>query len=381
VERAYLRRYPIVIADEHQDASALQDAVVRRLGTARLSVLADPMQLIHGFRGARIERLEQHEQDCDEQLTLNTPHRWHGSAELADWLLAVRARLQGEHRDAAVPAQLCVIRTDPGRGVGPVKAQTTFAALRSRQDGLKRIGIIVRTNQEAADMRGYLSREGLRPRQLGGEDFEEAREDIEQLPLLTDPRTLARHALERVKTLVPTLPTTTVTQISGRLHEDRVHRTGAGAVAAVVLGALECLYTGGPSCYFQAVVGSLEGLAQREHHLPRADAVRALRETAAALAGKELEVSEALAEYSARIVAATHVVAPRLGDGVFVMTAHQAKGKEFDTVILANPLARDYEDDDEGRRLFYVAVTRATSRWVVVAPQQGATSLLTALGI
>lgn len=29
---AYRRKYPIVIADEHQDASGLQDAVVRELG-------------------------------------------------------------------------------------------------------------------------------------------------------------------------------------------------------------------------------------------------------------------------------------------------------------------------------------------------------------
>jgi ATP-dependent exoDNAse (exonuclease V) beta subunit len=52
-----------------------------------------------------------------------------------------------------------------------------------------------------------------------------------------------------------------------------------------------------------------------------------------------------------RIVAAAHITAPRLGNGVFVMTAHQAKGKEFDTVILADPLERHYQDTDEGRRL------------------------------
>jgi DNA helicase IV len=56
-------------------------------------------------------------------------------------------------------------------------------------------------------------------------------------------------------------------------------------------------------------------------------------------------------------------------------------GKEFDTVILANPLERHYEDTDEGRRLFYVAVTRATSRSVVVAPDADATPLLHTLGI
>ena len=252
---------------------------------------------------------------------------------------------------------------------------------RSRDDGLKRIGVIIRTNAEAGDMRGYLSREGLRPRQLGGEDFEEAREDIEQLPLLTDPKTLSLHALDRVKALVPTLETTVVNQIKERLREDEIRIAGAGAGAGVVLRSFECLYSTGAGCYFEAIVGTLDGLAQRGHHLPRFDAVRALRETAAALAGNDPSVDAALAEYSDRVVAATHVVAPRLGDGVFVMTAHQAKGKEFDTVILANPLARTYADDDEGRRLFYVAVTRATSRWVIVAPEEGATPLLAALGI
>ena len=45
VDQAYSNRYPVVIADEHQDASALQDAVARRLARRRLVVFADQMQL------------------------------------------------------------------------------------------------------------------------------------------------------------------------------------------------------------------------------------------------------------------------------------------------------------------------------------------------
>lgn len=380
VERAYLERYPVVIADEHQDASALQDALVRKLGTTRLTILADPMQLIHGFRGARQERLDRHRAECNEELTLSTAHRWHGSDHLAEWLLGVRRRLMNEQVEVARPPELRVAETNAAHGMGPVKAQVQAAVRRSRDDSLRRIGVIVTTNQDAADLRSYLTRGGLRPRQIGGNDFEEARIDIEQLPLLDDPQTLALHALERLQSLVPALAQTVATQIRGRLRDDRVHLAGAGDAAGCVLRAFECLYANGASSYFEAVVGALNALAERDYHLPRADAVRALRDTAATLTGQDVDLDAAVAAYSERVVAAAHLNAPRLGNGVFVMTAHQAKGKEFDTVILANPLARNYPDTDEGRRLFYVAITRATARWVVIAPDVNATPLLHALG-
>jgi ATP-dependent DNA helicase RecQ len=62
--------------------------------------------------------------------------------------------------------------------------------------------------------------------------------------------------------------------------------------------------------------------------------------------------------------------------GLFVMTAHQAKGKEFDAIILADAMQRFWPDDDDTRRLFYVAVTRASKSWTIVAPDRDASPLL-----
>lgn len=142
LDAAYKARYPVVIADEHQDASALQDALVRRLATDRLIVLADPMQLIYGFRGSKPERLERHAQECTAAFELHTPHRWHGHEAAGTWLLAVRARLQGQPAQAelpgdVVPLDLCRAERVRRRLLGPGDAE--MPERRRQQDGAERV--------------------------------------------------------------------------------------------------------------------------------------------------------------------------------------------------------------------------------------------------
>ncbi len=49
-------------------------------------------------------------------------------------------------------------------------------------------------------------------------------------------------------------------------------------------------------------------------------------------------------------------------------------------MILADACARFFPDDWDSRKLFYVAVTRATRGWTIIVPDEGASPLLSALG-
>lgn len=94
---------------------------------------------------------------------------------------------------------------------------------------------------------------------------------------------------------------------------------------------------------------------------------------------RPVDLDLALERYAGAVLAATST-APRMERGLFVMTAHQAKGKEFDAIILGDAMDRFWPDDDDHRRLFYVVITRASRSWAVVAPDHGASPLLRHLG-
>ncbi len=375
VDRAYRRRFPAVIADEHQDASALQDAVLRRLGRLRTVVFADPMQLIHGFRGASDARLDAHRKDCQEELTLSTPHRWHGSEHLGTWLLTVRERLRGNDCSCSAPANLVLKRTRREHGFNAVKPQVKYAVANAFRAGLRCIAVLVRSNQQAKMLRVYLCREGLRPQQIGSADFDDARVDIEQLPLYRSPQKFALHALDRVGDLVPTLRRSSLEQARVRLEPEGINLQRAGAEAGLILKPLGVLYEKGACRYFEAIAGVIAAAQAAGHHIPRIEAMRALQRTADALTGGTSDLEEAISRYAKDVIVAAHA-APRTERGLFVMTAHQAKGKEFDCVILADASEQLFPDDLEGRRLFYVAITRASKRWVIIAPDSGASRLL-----
>jgi UvrD-like helicase family protein len=212
VAAAYSARYPIVIADEHQDASALQDAIVRRLGIRRLVVFADHLQLIHGYRGADLERMRAHWRDSGAQHQLGTPHRWHGRGTEGGWLLGLRDALQGRTTTAPRPAGVRYGTYPAERGINGALPQLKCTVPEiMRGPTTTSLAILVSENADLARVRKYLSSNGLYPRQLGGTpDFDEARQDIEQLPLLADAQSVALHTRERLVALVPTIPATVV---------------------------------------------------------------------------------------------------------------------------------------------------------------------------
>ncbi len=117
------RRYPLLICDEHQDATAPQDQIILALHKAgvHLRVFADPMQRIFGGRNAaaiaaEIKRWTDLKERADAFEELDTPHRWaNTNPALGAWILAARATLRdGGQVDlrGALPNGLRVIRAD-----------------------------------------------------------------------------------------------------------------------------------------------------------------------------------------------------------------------------------------------------------------------------
>lgn len=126
------RRYPMVVCDEHQDASAEQHAVIASLHAAgaRVRAFFDPMQRIHGGGEG-----EAHGQSDDDRLTafrasadvaesLDVPRRWAGGGEeLGRWILEGRSILAAGGRlrlTGKLPRGLKVISADntPPRNLG-----------------------------------------------------------------------------------------------------------------------------------------------------------------------------------------------------------------------------------------------------------------------
>ena len=123
VERMLARRYPVVICDEHQDASADQHAVAMALhrGGSALRIFGDPMQTIYAGQRKKAEsdaddaRWEAVKAEADAYEALDHPHRWSSSVQLGAWILDARTRLrEGGTIDltGTLPLSVRVIRAD-----------------------------------------------------------------------------------------------------------------------------------------------------------------------------------------------------------------------------------------------------------------------------
>jgi len=257
--------------------------------------------------------------------------------------------------------------------------KTRFAVSSAFRDGAARVAVLTRRHEEATKIRSYLCRNGLFPRESSAaSDFEATHSDIELLSADADPHTLAAHIIDRLDTLVPGLDTSVVTQIKKRLGAGGVRLAGASDRVRPFLTALAPLYQTGPAGFFTAMAASLDACRAAGHHVPQQPALRPLLDTAS-MATAGVALPDLVDEYADRAArAATHTTS-REPSGLYVMTVHQSKGKEFEAIVLLPASRRHFGDSSEDRRLFYVALTRARSHWTLISPDNDPSPLLAAL--
>lgn len=372
VAAAYRARYPAIIADEHQDASALQDAVIRRLQSQRLVIFADPMQLIHGYRGADPARLDRHRDECHEEHALHTPHRWRDDPPAGAWLTAIRTRLTGGDSAAARPDNVELRWTDPARGLVLAKYETRLAIASAIASGARSVAVLVRWNRQMIDVRDALLRQRVGVRQIGGDELDYADRLIDRLAACVNGQQVAQLALAGLNEYVPQMDATFMDQLNRRLEPAGIRFRGAAARARPFLEALQALYLRGGPAFFPALAALVDCADRAGWHGPRVEAENVLRRTADLIARDDTR--DRSSAFLQQVLGATQH-ATRIEAGVFVMTVHQSKGKEFDAVVLCHATAADFPASDEGRNLFYVALTRGRRRWAITLPGADATPL------
>ncbi|MDF3931112.1 DNA helicase II [Pseudomonas citronellolis] len=403
----YQRRFRHILVDEFQDTNAVQYAWLRLLakGGESLMVVGDDDQSIYGWRGAKIENIQQFSDDFagTEDIRLEQNYRSTGTIlKAANALIANnQGRLGKELWTDGVDGDPITLYAgfnehDEARYI----VETIEDAL--RKDGLKRsdIAILYRSNAQSRVLEEALLREKIPYRIYGGQRFFERAEIKNALAYLRLIRLRDDDAaLERVVNVPPRgIGEKTVEAIrnAARLNGTSMWRAINDVIAAKAV-------TGRAASALNGFLETVDLLAQKVEGMPLHQMTQTVIEQSGLITYHKEEKGEkgqARVENLEELVSAARAFehpededipplvafldhtaleagdtqADAFEDSVQLMTLHSAKGLEFPLVFLAGmeeglfPHKMSLEEPgrlEEERRLAYVGITRAMQRLVM----------------
>jgi len=409
----YRMRFREILVDEFQDTNAIQYAFVRVLAgdSGHVFVVGDDDQSIYGWRGAKVENMQQFLRDHPSARTIRLEQNYRSSANILGAANAVIA-----HNPGRIGKQLW---TDTGDGE-PIDLyaaynemdEARFVVERIRQwvrDGgsLGDAAILYRSNAQSRAFEEALLSEQLPYRVYGGMRFFERAEIKDALAYL---RLVANRgddaAFERaVNTPARGIGERTLDEVRRLARNARVSLWGAAMLATQ--GTELAGRARNALAAFMALVEQLAGetaeldLAERVDHVLVRSGLREhwAKESRGGLDSESrTENLDELVSVASRfvrriddddategmseLVAFLSYAALEAGegqveageDGVQLMTLHSAKGLEFPLVFLAGleeglfPSNRSLDESgrlEEERRLAYVGITRARQKLVL----------------
>ncbi len=403
----YQRRFRHILVDEFQDTNAVQYAWLRLLaqGGDSLMVVGDDDQSIYGWRGARIENIQQFSSDFADAETIRLEQNYRSTAGILKAANALIANNQGR-----LGKELWTDGED-GEPLGLYAAFNEHDEARyvvesiesALKDGMARseIAILYRSNAQSRVLEEALLREKIPYRIYGGQRFFERAEIKNAMAYL---RLLDGRGNDAALERVINVPARGIGEKTVESIREFARAQDVSMWEAIRLLVANKGLPGRASGALAVFIELIENLAAKVLEMPlhlmtqtvieqtglityhkeekgekgqaRVENLEELVSAARAFDNNEddEELTPLQAFLSHASLEAGDTQADAFEDSVQLMTLHSAKGLEFPLVFLVGmeeglfPHKMSLEESgrlEEERRLAYVGVTRAMQRLVL----------------
>lgn len=364
--------YPVVVLDEHQDARSEQHELVMQLRGAgsRLRIFGDPMQAIYEFGDAESVDWYNVVAGADACVTLNDPWRWRDNPELGSWVLEARDVLR---RGGTLPLdtapesvtvkELWDMDDAPPFYSTNVGGQVIWCIRQHLNDCTGSVVILVRNKPHELGIRRAMPDELVLHE---GAELDLARAAVSEALGAQNPRDLALAAVSLLDKVSTGLQEKLQQDIGKSLLADSIN-AGRRQKVLPILRCLEPIYGDA------TVAGWARAVDCLRRSLP--DFVRLHMPGTMWAVGQLAHLDEGDAEEMLDEVLRSRKLSMGLPERS-VMTIHKSKGHQFDHVVVALCGATPFPDSDEGRKLLYVALSRARRTVHILPPEDSASPLL-----
>jgi len=378
-------RWKYIHIDEYQDTNGLQEKLARLLAEKRknLFVVGDGDQAIYGWRGAKMENILNFEKRNPGAQTIILEHNYRSTRNLVEAANGVIEKNKNRKekisttqnaRGEAIVVHIAINAEDEARWI----AQKIRALIKSGTRP-EQVAILFRTNFQSRALEEGLLRAGVPYKLLGTHFFarKEVKDVLAWIRLALDPV----RQVDKVRAVAS--PSRGIGKVTlGKLAAGQRESLRAGELVKVeaferlVAEIGQAADSLAASEFVKLVIeksGMRAALAEgTEEERERFENIEELASVATrhdGLAGRE-----GIAAFLADAALSSDQDEMDQGEkgGVTLMTVHAAKGLEFGTVFVSGMeeglfphqgMGNDTNrDEEEERRLFYVAITRAKER-------------------
>jgi len=399
VRETYARRFHYILVDEFQDTNAIQMAMIDGLSSAHrnLFVVGDDDQSIYSWRGARVEHILEFEHLYPQTQVIRLEQNYRSTQTILDAANGVIEHNRGRKgkrlwTDAGAGEKVHVASSPDDQSEALSMIQIVKRELEAGTP-LKEIAVLYRTNAQSRALEEELVSHSKIPYQLIGSvkfyERAEVRDVLAYCKALANPADdLSVKRIINVprrgigKSTIDQVEQWAVEHGTSMMEALRASGAGLGSAAATRCRAFLELFNGLQQIaetevaphVIDAVLKSTDYMKYLQENYPDAETrVENVEELlSAAHSYAEGAEDKSLRAYLQEVALVADVDSMDFESGqLTLMTLHNAKGLEFDTVIITGleeglfPHYNSIDDPaavEEERRLFYVGMTRARKR-------------------